>query len=183
MKLSDIKFADEEFKACVLATGCDTAEEITELTCRKKKIKDITGIEYLTELKFLDLTRNQLTSVDLSKNTKLEEIFLGNNALEYLDISNCSALTHLEVFMNELEAIDVSNNPLIEELWADLNSLTDIDLSKSAELTDLRVNHNDLTAIDISNSPKLAKLEINENPLSDDIKTQLSSCDSILLKI
>lgn len=183
MKLSEIEFEDDNFKTCVLETGFEDSNDLVELICRKKKIKSVKGVEHLTELKLLDLTRNKLTDIDLSKNTKLEEVFLGNNAIESLDVSGCTALTHLEVFMNDLEQIDISKNILIEELWADLNNLKSLDLSSSAELVDLRVNSNDLSELDLSGNTKLEKLLIQENRLADDVKARLSNLETVQVKI
>ena len=114
MKLSEIDFEDEAFKACVLATGEENAEDVIDLHCRKQKIQSAAGIEYLINLRTLDLTRNKLSELDLTKNTRLEEVFIGNNELTSLDISGCSELTHLEVFINQLEEVDLSHNPLLE---------------------------------------------------------------------
>ncbi len=43
------------------------------------EIADLTGIEYFTELKYLDCAGNHLTSLDLSWNTKLAELDAANN--------------------------------------------------------------------------------------------------------
>ena len=43
------------------------------------EIADLTGIEYFTELKYLDCAGNHLTSLDLSRNTKLAELDAENN--------------------------------------------------------------------------------------------------------
>jgi len=101
MKLTDITFEDDVFKACVLASGLENAEDITELKCRKQKITSAAGIEHLVNLKTLDLTRNELSELDLSKNIMLEEVFVGNNELRSLDISGCARLSYLEVFIKQ----------------------------------------------------------------------------------
>ena len=183
MKIADIEFKDEAFKACVVATGFENAEEIVELRCRKQKITDVSGIEYLTGLKLVDLTRNSLTSVDLSKNINLEEIFLGNNAIEHLDVSGCTKLVHLEVFMNDLEQLDLSNNKDIEDLWADLNDLEQLDVSGMTELFDLRVNNNNLKDIDLSGNPKLEKVYLKENPLSEQSVASLNALSLKALQV
>ena len=127
MKLSEINFEDDAFKACVLASGEENAEDVIELVCRKQKIKSAAGIEHLVNLKMLDLTRNELSELDLSKNTLLEELFVGNNELTRLDISGCGLLTYLEVFINQLETLDLSNNPLLETICANKNELEALD--------------------------------------------------------
>lgn len=183
MKLTDINFEDDAFKACVLATGAENAEDIKVLNCRKLKIKSVAGIEYLTNLKVLDLTRNELSDLDLSKNTMLEEAFLGNNELSSLNVSGCSALTHLEVFINQLEELDLSNNPMLEELYADKNDLEILDLSNNKELVDLRLSGNELSEIDLSSHDKLERLELLKNPLNDAAKARIQQLDGMQVQV
>jgi Leucine-rich repeat (LRR) protein len=183
MKLSDIEFTDDAFKACVLASGEENAEGVMELRCRKQGIEDTTGIEYLTNLKLLDLTRNEISKIDLSKNTRLEEVFLGNNELSALNISGCNALTHLEVFTNELNELDVSNNPQLEEIYADKNELESLDLSKNKKLVDLRLSGNELADIDLSANDKLEKLVLEKNPLSERAKAMLQQLDGAQVQL
>ena len=173
MKLTDIDFKDDAFKACVLATGAENAEDVIVLNCRKQKIKSAVGVEYLTNLKVLDLTRNEIGELDLSKNALLEEAFLGNNELSSLDISGCSKLSHLEVFINQLDELDLSNNPLLEAFYANKNDLEAIDLSNNKELVDLRLSGNELSVIDLTANDKLERLDLEKNPLSDATKSML----------
>ncbi len=169
MKLSDIVFEDEAFKACVLASKALDSKDLVELICRKQKIESIAGIEHLTDLKRLDLTKNKLTEANLSHNSKLEEVCLGNNRIEKLDVSTCKELTHLEVFMNDLEALDLSYNPKLENIYANQNEFEELDVSKNAELEDLRVDSNNLTTINISANTKLSRLDIGNNPLTSQL--------------
>ena len=42
MKISEIDFGDNTtFKDCVLATGCEEAEDVVKLICRDKKYKSL----------------------------------------------------------------------------------------------------------------------------------------------
>ena len=76
---SDAGFESEELYRCVLDTlGSDrtsaTDEElsqITEVICRGQNITSTKGIEKLTSLRYLNLYDNDVTSMDLSKNTNL----------------------------------------------------------------------------------------------------------------
>lgn len=183
MKIADIPFEDEAFKACVLATGAEQAEEVKRLECRKKGIESVAGIEYLTNLKLIDLTRNEISKIDLSKNVELEEAFLGNNELTELDVSGCSKLTYLEVFINQLEVLDLSNNPLLETLCANKNDLESLDLSKNPELVDLRLSSNELESLDLSSNSKLERVELDMNPLSEDAKAQIQQLNPPRLAI
>ncbi len=63
------------------------ASLITELSIQIQGIKSLEGIEYFTELTYLSCSNNQLTSLDLSKNTELTQLWCYNNKLTSLDIS------------------------------------------------------------------------------------------------
>ena len=183
MKLTDIDFADDNFKACVLATGAENAEDIIELRCRDQEIESAAGIEHLTGLKLLDLTRNALSKLDLSNNVQLEEVFLGNNELSSLDISGCSALSHLEVFINQLDELDVSNNPQLEAIHANKNDLEVIDLRHNKALVDLRLSGNELSEIDLSANDKLERLDLEKNPLSEAAKSLVQQLEGAQVQL
>ena len=62
---------------------------VTELNCYNRGISDLTGIGHFTALTKLSCNANQLTSLDVSKN---------------------SALTYLSCYGNQLTVLDVSKN-------------------------------------------------------------------------
>lgn len=183
MKVAEIVFEDEALKACVLDAGIENAEDIKELVCRKQKIKSLKGIEYLTALMLVDFTRNDLTEVDLSKNTALEEIFLGNNAISHLDVSGCKNLTHLEVFMNDLEELDLSQNAGLEELYASTNDFKQLDLTANPALVDLRVQDNNLSAIQLTPDCQLSRLDIGGNSLDQRFVAHWQTVEKLALNV
>ena len=140
MKISDIEFKDEAFKACALESGLENAEDVAKLICRNKGISSTKGLEYFTGLKLLDVTRNQLEELDVSNNLLLEELFAGNNQLTSIDLSSNINLKHLEIFINELTDLDVTKNQKLEEIYANKNELTVLDLKNNSELLDLRLS-------------------------------------------
>ena len=52
-----------------------------------KEISDLTGIEYFTKLASLNCNNNNITSLDLSKNTALLGLLCQYNKLTELDLS------------------------------------------------------------------------------------------------
>lgn len=66
---------------------------VNTISVSSKDITDLTGIEHFIELTELYCDTNQLTSLDVSNNTKLESLMCDNNQLTSLDISNNTALT------------------------------------------------------------------------------------------
>ena len=104
---------------------------VEKIDCAKKGITNLKGIEYFTALKKLKCFKNQLTSLDVSKNT---------------------ALTYLDCYSNQLTSLDVSKNTALTGLYCSNNQLTELDVSKNTALTELNCSNNQLTSLDISNT-------------------------------
>ncbi|MDE5778342.1 MAG: Ig-like domain-containing protein, partial [Lachnospiraceae bacterium] len=74
-------------------------------TCKLQKTLSFEGLTALTDL---DCYSNQLSKLDVSKNTLLERLSCGSNQLTKLDVSKNTALTELNCFGNQLTELDVS---------------------------------------------------------------------------
>ena len=150
---------------------CDTItteqlSTITDFSGESNNITDANGVQYLTGLTRLNLSYNQLTSLDLSQNTALEQLYLDSNQLTSLDLSHNTALTSLDLENNQLTSLDLSNNLVLESLELQNNNLSSIDLSQNTALTDLSLSENQLTSLDLSHNPALAHLSLNNNQLT-----------------
>ena len=156
-----------------------TGENITSLICRG----------------------NQLTSIDVSKNTVLTELTCSNNLLESIDVSKNTALTSLECSYNLLESLDVSKNTALADLlcWNNLlrslyvnentalirllcedNLLESLELSKNTALINLNCGNNQLNILDVSNNIALKGLNCSGNQLTSLIlnkNTKLEALD------
>ena len=125
VKIDETNFPDDTFRDYV-KNNCDknrdgylSEEEIkavTKIDVPKTLTKDLTGIEYFTELKTLDCSSSYLTELDLSKNTALMDLDCSNSFLTTLDVSGCTALTDLDCSSNDLTTLDVSQNTVLENL-------------------------------------------------------------------
>ena len=104
---------------------------VEEIACYDKGISNLKGIEYFTALRSLNCGRNQLTSLDVSKNTALTKLYCSNNQLTSLDVSKNTALTGLGCAGNQLTALDVSKNISLTDLDCDENQLTSLDVSNT----------------------------------------------------
>ena len=90
------------------------------------KITDISGIESMPNLKYLNVIKNEISSIDVSQNTKLETLYIYNNKLTDINVDNNTDLKILWIGdpnnregvteTNKLTSINVSNNTLLEEL-------------------------------------------------------------------
>lgn len=71
--------------------------QLTSLDCNKEnvtpKIKDVTGLSKMPNLEILYIWNNNISSIDVSKNTKLTKLYIGTNKISNIDISKNTELT------------------------------------------------------------------------------------------
>ncbi|PBJ11435.1 Internalin-J precursor [Flavobacterium sp. ACN6] len=115
-----IALKDPNFEKKLIELGIDTdglngkittnnVLSITSLDLSNSNIKDLTGIEYFTQLKTLDVSNNQLTHLDLSQNTLLEVLNASLNQIAALDLSKNINLKVIYVVANPLTDLNVKN--------------------------------------------------------------------------
>ncbi len=142
-------------------------EKIHEINATKQGITDLTGIEHFSSLRNLYVEKNQLTTLDVSRNTELQKLECQNNALTKLDLSSNTNLRSLAVDGNQLTALDVSHNTQLYSLFCNGNQLTELNLTNNPELDQLLCVNNHLTALDLTKNPKLSWLWCNNNQLTE----------------
>ncbi len=142
-------------------------EEIERMYVGEAGIKDLTGIEYFTNLTYLDCSLNQLTKLDVSHNTMLEGMNCSNNPLGSLDVSNNTKLNFLDCHSNNLTSLDVSKNTRLETFWCYDNQLTTLDVSNSTNLYDLSCYGNNLTVLNFGGIVNLIELDCDDNQLKE----------------
>ena len=172
--IDDTNFPDANFRTIVehYDTNKDSSLSDTEIAaveeidCYDKGISNLKGIEYFTALRSLSCGRNQLTALDVSKNTALTYLHCSYNQLTSLDVSKNTALTKLYCYYNQLTSLDVSKNTALTYLDCWGNSLTKLDVSKNTALTYLDCGYNQLTALDVSKNTALTYLSCSYNQLT-----------------
>lgn len=83
---------------------------ITELSCESRQISSIEGIQFLTGLEKLNLSDNNIFSINLSNNINLKELNISKNDLKKIDLSKNVKLKVLNLQQTSLKAIDLSKN-------------------------------------------------------------------------
>ena len=208
IKIGSNTFPDEKFRAYILENidkdgdGYLSETEIAEttsITCGARSISSLKGIECFvnvqsidcgvnnltqldvsknTALEDLDCWANNLTQLDVSKNTVLETLTCDQNNLTQLDVSKNVKLWDLDCHKNNLTQLDVSKNVKLWHLYCSENNLTQLDISKRVELRDLSCYQNNLTQLDVSKNTVLETLTCDQNNL-----TQLDVCKNTELRI
>lgn len=115
---------------------------------------------YADNLIYLDCTSRVdgagLTSIDLSKATALEQLFLSGNKLTTLDVTKNTTLTRLEPQNNQISSLDLTKNTELERLDVTNNLLTSLDISKNTKLDYLKISDNKFEGLlDLSGNPSL----------------------------
>ena len=110
---------DENFEKALIDLGYDDVidgkvltaniSNVDTLILNKKNISDLTGLEAFTALNDLNCGYNNLTSLDVSKNTALDYLVSHSNQLTSLDVSKNTALTSLYCRGNKLDCTALKN--------------------------------------------------------------------------
>jgi Leucine-rich repeat (LRR) protein len=191
-----ITFADANFKAyCVenFDTNSDgelteeEAEAVTAISASMLNIASLAGIEYFSNLTTLDVSFNKLTTLDLSRLTKLTDVQVNGNKLTSLNLTGLSALTTLDCSNNKLTelsvgdaaglttlncsnnqigALDLKNNKVLADLQCSSNNLAALNLKNNTKLTTLLCRKNALTVLDVTKQPLLVDLDCSNNTLA-----------------
>lgn len=160
-------FPDANFRAWIktniagASDGVLTTTELSKITsinCSNKEIADLKGIGYFSSLTSLNCNYNKLTSLNLSKNTKLKTLRCDYNELTSLDLSYNTALTLLMCTHNRITDINLSKNTALIETQVAYNKLNTIDIQNCVELAIFNCGANYLKSLDISKNVKLNTL-------------------------
>ena len=147
-------------------------ETLTEFSADDRSVKDLTGIEFATNLTHLFLGGNQISDISLLAHlTNLTWLDLDDNQIS--DVSplvGLSNLTHLSLSSNQISDVSPLTNLInLKTLYVDDNQISDV--SPLAKLTNLKKLFLDINQIsDVSPLAKLTNLTelgLSSNQISD----------------
>ncbi|MBV6645266.1 MAG: BspA family leucine-rich repeat surface protein, partial [Cyclobacteriaceae bacterium] len=173
-----VNIPDANFKAALLAHASINTIDDGEITIQEAEaatnfidvrgdsIADLTGIEAFINIKQILANDNQLTSIDLSKLSKLERVSVKNNLLTSLNTSSNPLLWEIESGENQITALDLSNNPELTTIQTQENNLTSLDVSNNPKLFRITAFSNNISAIDLSNNTLLETINFEFNQLT-----------------
>ncbi len=167
-------FPDAELQAYVQENfdkdgdGALSREEIdaaAEIDLNFSWVEDLTGIENLTALKKLDIGSTYVQEVDVSRNTKLEDLNMsGCYDIAEIDISKNTALVSLNIMQTDISAVDLTNNTALVTFNAERTHIDKVDFSKNPALEEVNLTNTKVLSADFSNLRELKKLELNMVP-------------------
>ena len=202
VEINETNFPDAKFRSFVKENLDKNKDDILDameiaavkmIEANKMGIKSLEGVGFFTALETLKCWDNELTGLDLSKNTALKDLQCSNSKLQSLDLSKNTELTRLSCGSNKLTELDVSKNTKLEMLDCESDSLlsymrlTELDVSQNTALKELNCygvkmqklnvsgctaleeldcGGNQLTALDVSQNTKLTFLDCASNQLT-----------------
>ena len=165
-----------------------TADEVIKIDCNSSSISNLKGIAVFKNLEKLCCKNNKISSLDLSKNTKLIELDCTNNKLTKLALGGCKNLEKLDCTGNSIKTLNVTANKKLKQLYVSNNKLTSLvtdgvtsleivyasnnalktmgNLKNNKNLRTLTLSNNKLTTIDVANLAKLEILFVASNSLA-----------------
>lgn len=189
--IDETNFPDEALRNYVIehydedCNGVLSAAELAAVTKIElhggREPRTLKGIEYFTELTYLDCSNAPLISLDLSKNTKLRTVFCYGCGLTSLDVSMLPDLGMLYCKDNQLTSLDLSHNPRMNTLSCSRNNLGTLDLSNNTELFILECSDAGLNALNITRCAILDEVycggnNLTELDISGNTKLQMLVC-------
>lgn len=178
IEINETNFPDYNFRESFVRyydndeDGYLSQEEIAEVTQigGGERFADYTGMEYFTEATaFRSMSSTQVTSIDFSKNPKIEDITLYNSGISEIDLSKNTELKSLSlVGASKLTSLDLSHNPKLNSLTVRDNALEKLDLSDHTQLTYVDCSGNQIGELNVSNCTALVTLDCAKNKLSGD---------------
>lgn len=145
--------------------------EVTEalpvvmLKVNLSQISSMTGIEYFINLKDLDCTLNQITTLDLSAMNMIE-VDCRYNQLTSLNVSTSSSLRYLRCSYNQLVILSLPSSNNLISLECNDNQLANLNIAGSSTLAGLDCSNNQLTNLNLSGLSNMAVLNCVNNEIA-----------------
>jgi hypothetical protein len=125
---------------------------VARLDLLNSNINNLSGIEYFTNLDYLNCASNNLTTIDISQLILLKQLGCFNNQLTSLNINNQTQLIFLFANNNQITSIDFSNNIALQRAFLWNNQFTTLNFGNNPNFFDLECKNNpNLTTINIKN--------------------------------
>mgnify|MGYP002728503563 FL=1 len=180
VEINETNFPDAKFRSFVKENLDKNKDDILDameiaavkmIEANNMGIKSLEGVGFFTALETLKCWDNELTGLDLSKNTALKNLQCSNSKLQSLDLSQNPNLTQLYCGRNPLTTLDLSKNAKLKVLncsgFANRRTkLTELDLSQNTALESLDCSINELKQLNVSGCTALKKLSCSSNQLT-----------------
>ena len=145
----------------------DLLNKIEVMDLSNKEIKELNGVEYLSNLRELNLENNQLKKVNFRYNELLTNLNISNNNLERINLNFNKNLEYLNLSKNNLFKFDTLPISKIKKLDLSNNNISEIKLTNMKDIISLRLKNNKLKEVNLKNNLKLEELDLSFNKIKE----------------
>ena len=181
---------DNNFEQALITLGYDDVLDDSVITSNISKVKTLNigwkgiqslqGIQDFKYLEVLDVRTNKLSSLDVTRNLFLKQLYTDNtlipaenyNTISSLDLSNNLNLQILSVLDNKLTSLDVTRNINLTELYINNNhstsnnAISSIDISRNTKLLIFKAGMLPMSSINLTNNTLLQELSLTSMPIT-----------------
>lgn len=159
---NDTYIPDDGFEQAIIDLGLDAAplddyvmisaiDTVEVLNMSGRSISELTGIQEFSSLIILDISNNDIDSINLSNNGALVNLNCSGNQLNKLDISNNTALEVVDISANLLAEMNFDSLTSLLSVSCDFNEFISLNFNNNAVLTTLSCASNQLTSLIVKN--------------------------------
>ena len=112
----------------------------------------------------LNVSGNQLESLDISQSPNIQKLYCNNNNLTTLDVTKHRQLVELNCATNHMTELNLETNSLLQYLKCNYNQLTALKTTNNPELRTLEIKSNQIDVLDLSNNQYINTLRCQECP-------------------
>lgn len=197
-RADELTFIDEQFRKCVIVNGTLNnwvyVLEYTELKCRASQlngegnvnisfsVSSVEEISLFTNLTKLDLSGNNLGSIDLSNNLRLEELNLSKLPIKSLDLTSNENLKKLYLTGSHLINIEIASHERLIELKIASTAVTQLNVENNVNLEILDIADTTISTIDLGFNAKLKNLNLSATNIEDIDLSKLDNLRQLNLK-
>lgn len=116
-------------------------------------------------LNSLNVSYCKLQELPLGKKSKLTYLWAQGNQLSSIDLSGCSSLQNIDISQNQLAGTVTLSASIANADLSD-NKLTEVVLAPGSQIMDLSIRNNQLSSFSVSEAPHLRMLDLFKNQLT-----------------
>lgn len=172
LDMKDVEYINHNYMDTEHLEHVEYANNLKDLNAYGNNISDLTSLEKLTKLYYIDLENNDISNIDaLAGLTELEYLYLRNNDLTNIDaLSKLTKLSNLNLSNNKITDIsELKDLQSLDSLYLYNNEITDISVIENlVNLRHLDLDGNGITDISvIENLVNLSRLDLRKNSVKD----------------
>lgn len=127
------------------------AKAVKEIDVMENGVRSLKGVEYFSELVFLDVTLCPIETIDLSKNSKIETLRCAGSKVSSLDLTKCPVIKYIYCDgIKNLRSLEVAGCRHLWYIHAYRTSISHLNLSGCSECCDIVVYDTGISNLDVS---------------------------------